>query len=280
MYGRVDIHKPMGLTSHDVVNRVRRVFNERHVGHSGTLDPNASGVLNVYVGRSATKFIDILKSDSKEYIATMKLGLESDTYDIWGDVKQTSRKDVSEQTVNVILQSFLGKSEQVPPMYSALKRNGRPLYEYARQGIELERKEREIWISEMELLKFDGENIQFRTRCSKGTYIRSLVVDIAAKLDQTAVMSELIRTENDSISLKDTISLDALSVNSLKPVDDGVPLERWSIQEDTLKELYQGKQIHIDTTLTSNRIILMCNGTFVGTAIRKGSTYVRERMYP
>lgn len=207
--GIVVINKDMDYTSHDVVNVVRKTLGTRKVGHTGTLDPNARGVLPVCVGRS-TKACDMLTFSDKEYVAEVKLGITTDTYDIWGTVAKTCKVDVTYDNLKDAIEHFTGEIDQVPPMYSAIKQNGKKLYELAREGIEVERKKRRITIYECELLSFEKDTFRIRVYCSKGTYIRSLCYDIGEYLGCGATMTALTRTKSSVFSIEDAMTLDEL----------------------------------------------------------------------
>lgn len=201
MNGYLLINKPKGPTSHDIVYRVRKIANTKKVGHTGTLDPMATGLMVVCIG-NATKAADYITNGTKAYIATMQLGLVSDTLDITGDVQKLPHKDVSEDTIREAFCSFLGEQMQLPPMYSAKKVDGKKLYELARKGQEVERKPNSITIFRLEILSIIDETIQFYVECSKGTYIRSLIDDIGKKLEYGAVMTALQRVKSGQFSLK------------------------------------------------------------------------------
>jgi len=213
MDGFLNIYKEPGMTSFDVVARVRKLFQTRSVGHTGTLDPNASGVLVVAVG-AATKAISYLEQDDKVYAAELTLGMETDTEDIWGTTLRTCDRmaslDLSEERIREVINSFVGKIEQVPPMYSALKVNGKKLYELARAGVEVERKAREIEIFSIEDIVVDGLKVRFTVHCSKGTYIRTLCKDIGIKLGCGAVMSALERVRAGAFCLDKACRLEEL----------------------------------------------------------------------
>ena len=191
--GILVIDKSAGWTSQDVAAKLRGVFHERRVGHGGTLDPMATGVLPIFIGR-ATRAAEFLESAEKEYIAGLRLGTVTDTQDTSGTVLETHPVTVTREDVQAALQRFLGPIEQIPPMYSAIKIGGQKLYELARRGKEVERKPRSITIHELELLEGEGTEYVLRVRCSKGTYIRTLLEDIAAAMGQKGTMSALRRT--------------------------------------------------------------------------------------
>ena len=210
--GVLIVNKPTGMTSHDVVNRIRKLYNTKKVGHTGTLDPMASGVLVVLVGR-AVKASELLVSDSKEYVAGLKLGVTTDTQDITGSIlsEHDGALPIPEE-IKKILPSFTGKIMQTPPMYSALKIGGKKLYELARQGQTVEREAREIGIEELEYLakgKTEDEHI-IRVVCSKGTYIRTLCEDIGSALGCGGTMSSLLRTRNGAFTLENSHTIEEL----------------------------------------------------------------------
>ena len=180
MDGIILIDKPLGYTSHDIVGKVRRVLHTKKVGHCGTLDPEASGVLVVCVNK-ATKALQFLTSEDKHYVATIKLGISTDTYDMTGTIQNQVpyRNDISLEQLDHVLTQFKGKQKQIPPIYSAIKVNGKKLYEYARAGETVEIQPRDIEIYSIECVALNEDEIQIRVHCSKGTYIRSLCVDIA-----------------------------------------------------------------------------------------------------
>lgn len=195
MSGFLLIDKPIDWTSHDVVAYLRGVTKTKKVGHAGTLDPFATGLLIVGIGREATKRLDEFKGMEKEYIATITLGAISDTYDKTGVIIETGKAtEPPKETVQETLKSFLGKQEQIPPMYSAKKVQGKKLYELARKGIEVERKPSQIEIYIIELMTYDFPTLRIKISCSTGTYIRTLAHDIGQKLGTGAYCSELERT--------------------------------------------------------------------------------------
>ena len=198
--GIINIYKEQGYTSFDVVAKLRGILKMRKIGHTGTLDPDATGVLPVVLG-SATKLVDMLTDKKKEYIATLRLGITTDTLDITGTVLSENTPDVSEGEVRDAILSFIGPQLQTPPMYSAIKVNGRKLYELAREGIEIERQKRSIAIFDIEILDMSLPDIMLRVECSKGTYIRSLCADIGDRLSCGAVMTSLMRTKSGDFAI-------------------------------------------------------------------------------
>ena len=211
MNGVLVINKPMEFTSFDAVAVTRRVSGQRKTGHCGTLDPNATGVLPVLLG-VATKAQDILPNHDKEYVASLKFGIETDTLDIWGEVLKEEKSTVTKEQLEKIIPDFTGDIMQVPPMYSALKQNGKRLYDLARQGIEVKREARPITVYNLTLLNFneDEQTAQIQVACSKGTYIRSLIDDMGKALGTSAAMTSLCRTSACGFSLSDAVSMDEL----------------------------------------------------------------------
>ena len=215
MDGIIIINKPINFTSQDVVSKTKKLLNEKKAGHTGTLDPMATGVLPVLLGK-ATKLSKYLIEHDKKYIATIKFGEKRNTGDSEGNIIETSDVKVNNlELVNETLQSFLGKIKQIPPIYSAIKINGKKLYEYAREGIEVEIPEREIEIYEIELIEFNEKNqeLKFSVKCSKGTYIRTLCEDISRKLGTVGYMSALQRVQVDDFFIKDAIDFETLENN-------------------------------------------------------------------
>lgn len=203
------LHKPTGITSFDAVSRCRRIFHERKIGHSGTLDPNASGLLILLLGRY-TKFLPYCVHDHKQYHATFVFGEQTDTGDVWGTV--TARKEPGFHTLESLQEAadtFLGDGEQIPPMVSAIKQDGRKLYELARKGIEVERKPRPVHISRMQISQID-DVWHLDAVVSGGTYIRTLITDLGAKVGEYAVMSSLVRTGIETVSLEQACTLEQL----------------------------------------------------------------------
>ncbi len=215
MQGLLLVDKPQGITSFDVVRKIKRLTNEKRVGHTGTLDPMATGVLPVLIGR-ATLLCDYLLTAAKEYIATVKLGIQTDTLDITGNVTCESQVNVTQEALNSVLLSFLGHQSQIPPMYSAISKDGVKMYSLARQGISIELEPREIDIYELELVgPLENNEFSIRVLCSKGTYIRSLCRDIGEKLGCGAVMTALRRTKTAGFTEADTVKLDDLNENNI-----------------------------------------------------------------
>lgn len=204
--GIINIYKEKGYTSHDVVARLRGICRQKKIGHTGTLDPDAQGVLPVCFG-SATRLCEMLTDKEKEYIATMQLGLTTDTQDSSGIVLERRDVTVSETDIRNVIAGFCGRQKQIPPMYSAIKVNGKKLYELARAGIEIERLPREITIHKIEIVSVVRCEIKIKVSCSKGTYIRTLCHDIGQVLGCGAVMTELCRTRSGQFVLEESLLL-------------------------------------------------------------------------
>lgn len=210
MNGILLVNKPKDMTSRDVVNILSKKFNTRKVGHTGTLDPIATGVLGVAINEGL-KIVDFLINDTKEYIATARLGLSTDTLDVTGDVITTTEVPfINKEHLVEVLKSFLGKSIQEVPIYSALKVKGKRLYEYAREKRKVTLPKREIEIFDIELIELKKDAFTFRVRVSKGTYIRSLIRDIGLKLEIPCVMQELTRTKQGVFSLEESFTLEEI----------------------------------------------------------------------
>lgn len=215
MDGIIVINKPQGCTSHDVVYKVKKITRQK-VGHTGTLDPNATGVLPLLIGK-ATSISKYLINHDKEYEVCLKLGQKTDTADIEGKIieeKEVKYELLNKENVQAVLKSFKGKQKQTPPMYSAIKLNGKKLYEYARMGQNIEIKPRDIEIYDIDLLSINKDEINFKVHCSKGTYIRSLVQDIAKKLETVGYMKALKRTKVGEFTIEDSITIEEIEKNT------------------------------------------------------------------
>lgn len=207
IHGVINIQKEKGYTSHDVVAKLRGIVGQKKIGHTGTLDPDATGVLPVCFGK-ATKLCDMLTDKNKTYETVMLLGKTTDTQDISGEVlSEASVETLNDEMVREAVMSFVGDYLQIPPMYSALKVNGKKLYELAREGIEVERKARPVSILDIQIKEISLPRVRMEVSCSKGTYIRTLCHDIGAKLGCGACMEELIRTKVSRFELKDSVTL-------------------------------------------------------------------------
>ncbi len=258
MDGILLINKEANMTSHDVVNRVRKILKTKKVGHCGTLDPDATGVLVLCINK-ATKALQFLTSENKEYIATLSLGVATDTYDASGTIiEQVDFHGISH--VEEVFQSFLGPQYQVPPLYSAIKVNGKKLYEYARNNEYVEVQPRLVEVNEIEILNIDNHLITFRVKVSKGTYIRSLCVDIAKKLGYPGHMSHLQRTMSGGFHIDDCVSLNDVqegcySLLSLK--EAFVHFPHYVVEDENI--VYHGKKIKSD--INENVVVVNKEGS-------------------
>ena len=250
-HGIINVYKEAGYTSHDVVAKLRGICKQKKIGHTGTLDPDAVGVLPVCLG-NGTRLCDMLTDHSKEYVAVLRLGIVTDTQDISGKVLEKKAVHVSEMEVESAVMGFLGESMQVPPMYSALKVNGKKLYELARQGKEVERPARPITVHEIQILERNHPEYTIRVNCSKGTYIRTLCHDIGQALGCGGVMMSLKRTRVGDFLIKDSYHLSELQMladeGRLKEVI--CPVEKMfedlpalTVKESSYKALANGNQL-------------------------------------
>ena len=269
--GILNIDKPQCITSHDVVDAIRKVFPNQKVGHTGTLDPLATGVLPICIGE-ATKLSDKLVSETKKYSVKMLLGVETDTYDITGRIIFASVLDKDEIYIKERIKRFIGKQQQMPPKYSAIKVEGKKLYQYAREDKDVEIKPREIEIYNIENIKIDLESkeVAFDVTCSKGTYIRSLVNDIGKKIGCGATMTELRRTQTGNFKIEDSIPLyDFLRLDYLDMLDRVISIEEYfdenkkiTLSEEQLGKFLNGVKIEVES---SNQIVrVYSKNKFIG----------------
>ena len=259
MNGILIIDKPKDITSRDVVDKVIKIFNTRKVGHTGTLDPLATGVLVVCVGR-ATKLVEELTSTDKEYIAGVTLGIKTDSYDRLGKVLFEEDVNKTKEEIINVLNSFKGSYEQEVPAYSAVKKNGKKLYEYAREGVHVELPKRMVEIKEIELLddiEYKNNKTIFKFRCvvSKGTYIRSLINDIATRLDTIGIMTSLRRTRQGNFKIEDSIKLEDINNNSIKTIEEVLPYKKVNITDDIRKKVLNGAKV--DNIYGEDKILFM-----------------------
>ena len=259
MFGFLNVYKPVGKTSHDVVSVLRRVTKIKQIGHTGTLDPFAEGVLPICIGK-ATRLIEYL-SDDKAYIATVQLGISTDTYDIEGEIVKKSDKKVSVEEIESALSKYRGEIEQYPPKYSAIKVNGKKLYEYARAGLEVEIKPRKVSITELKIFDFDEKKqiLKLYIACSKGTYIRSIANDLGEDLDTGAHLIKLVRVKAGEFKLENSVKLEKLS--TIEDVDKNIiePLNylsfpKYPIKDDEKIKISNGNPIGINA---ENGIIIL-----------------------
>lgn len=271
MFGFLNIYKPKGKTSHDVVAILRRITKVKQIGHTGTLDPFAEGVLPICIGK-ATRLIEYLKDD-KAYIGTVQLGKSTTTYDLEGEVVEISDKTPSLEEIEAELNNFRGDIEQLPPIFSAIKVKGKKLYEYARKGEEVEIQPRSVNISELELLNYDKENrtLELYIKCSKGTYIRSIAHDLGKNLNCFGHLIKLVRVKAGDFLVENAIKLDELS--SVEEVKKHLiyPLEKldyqtYELNEKELELVSHGMQIWAQNLLEEGIVILTHNSKLVAVA--------------
>lgn len=258
--GIINIYKEKGYTSHDVVAKLRGILGQKKIGHTGTLDPDAEGVLPVCLGK-ATKLCDLLTDKDKTYETVLKLGVSTDTQDLTGKVLQeriiTSTIEEIEEAIN----SFVGEYQQTPPMFSALKVNGKKLYELAREGIEIERQARLVYIHNIDIIKIIDDEISMIVTCSKGTYIRTLCHDIGIKLGCGGCMKSLIRTRVSKFNIQESLKLsevedlrDAKKLDSyiVKIEDMFLEYSKVMVSEEFTKFIYNGNKISKDMLLNKD----------------------------
>ena len=285
MDGIIVINKPIGCTSYNIVYRVKKIFKEK-VGHTGTLDPLATGVLPILIGKG-TKLSNYLMEHDKEYIATLKLGKKTDTLDAEGKVIEEREVDdniFNKDKIDEVLNKFIGKIEHIPPLYSAIKVNGKKLYEYARNGQNVEVKPRQVEIYKINLLNIDKEQkeIKFKVNCSKGTYIRTLCLDIAEKLGSIGYMSSLQRTRVGRFKIENSVTIDELEKNeqnneflnkNLISIEE-IFIDKEIINLDDTKSFLNGVKIKIKKEDGIYRIYN--NNNFMGTGIIKNNLLKRD----
>lgn len=257
-HGMINVYKEKGFTSHDVVAKLRGICKQKKIGHTGTLDPDAVGVLPVCLG-CATRLCDMLTEKDKEYVAVLRLGVTTDTQDITGKVLAEKEVTESVEKVREVISSFEGEQLQIPPMYSALKVNGKKLYELAREGKKIERKARPIVVHEIEILSENMPEFTIRVKCSKGTYIRTICHDIGQKLSCGGAMVSLKRTKVGNFGIEDSYTLSRIEdmakegrlCEILLPVEKVFEkLPEIRVKEETMKALLNGNQLRREDFLS------------------------------
>ena len=260
LFGFLNIYKPVGMTSHDVVSVLRRVTKIKQIGHTGTLDPFAEGVLPICIGK-ATRLIEYLQDD-KEYLATVQFGAATNTFDLDGEKVFTSDKKVSRDDIKEGLKSFEGEILQLPPIFSAIKVKGKKLYEYARKGEEVEIQPRKVVIENIELKNFDEElqQAQILLKCSKGTYIRSIANDLGKNLGCGGYLIKLIRTQAGKFRVENSVQLDGIDVESnlINPLDI-LNLPKIAVDNDDLARIKNGMPIYKTCDKIGNFVSLIYN---------------------
>ncbi len=254
--GILNVNKPLGRTSHDVVERIRELTAVRRVGHAGTLDPLATGVLLVCVGRAATRVAEFLMGQPKFYRTDVRLGVTTDTFDAEGEVVAESSVEACRADVEAVLEKFRGSIEQTPPMYSAVKHQGKPLYKLARRGVEVERAPRRVEVYSLELTAWDPPRCTLEVKCSAGTYVRALVHDLGQELGCGAYVTALTRLASGRFRLKNSVALDRLArmaregrwSDLLRPIDEALADQFPALHLDACaaKRLCSGQAIESD----------------------------------
>lgn len=260
LFGFLNIYKTVGMTSHDVVSVLRRVTKIKQIGHTGTLDPFAEGVLPICIGK-ATRLIEYLQDD-KEYLATVQFGAATNTFDLDGEKVFTSDKKVSRDDIKEGLKSFEGEILQLPPIFSAIKVKGKKLYEYARKGEEVEIQPRKVVIENIELKNFDEElqQAQILLKCSKGTYIRSIANDLGKNLGCGGYLIKLIRTQAGKFRVENSVQLDGIDVKSnlINPLDI-LNLPKIAVDNNDLARIKNGMPIYKTCDKIGNFVSLIYN---------------------
>jgi len=242
------VNKEEGFTSRDVVNKLIKILNNKKIGHTGTLDPIASGVLVCLTGKY-TRLVELITSLEKEYVAEIKLGIKTDTLDITGEIlEEQETKDLEKQKIEEVLLSFIGKYNQTVPKYSAVSVNGKRLYEYARSNEEVALPERLVDIKKIELLEYKNNLIKFKVKVSKGTYIRSLIQDICDKLEVIGTMNSLIRTKQGKFSIEDSYTLEEIEKGNYKSlnIEDVLDIKVLEIDDILFKKVVNGNKLNFD----------------------------------
>lgn len=282
MFGFLNVYKTKGMTSHDVVSFMRKITNIKQIGHTGTLDPFAEGVLPVCIGK-ATRLIEYL-ADDKEYLATVQFGRNTDTYDIEGVVTETFDKKVSEEEVFIGLKNFEGEIEQLPPIYSAIKVNGKKLYEYARKGQNVEIQPRKVFIERIELKNFDeiNQTAEILVKCSAGTYIRSIAYDLGKILGCGGHLIKLIRTKAGGFNIENSSSLEDLKTGVqsflINPVDV-LLLDKVEISDSDFAKLRNGNPIVNKTNKSNDFVILIYNNDIKAVGFRDNNKILMKKVF-
>ena len=263
MNGIIVVNKPCGIRSRDVVNSVCKILGTKKVGHTGTLDPLADGVLVLCVGK-ATKLVDVITSNDKEYVATVKLGILTDTLDVDGKVLEKRNCYVNKQELIKVLKSFIGKYNQEVPIYSAVKINGKKLYEYARNGEKIVLPKREVNVKAIELLDLNNDSYSFKVTVSKGTYVRSLIKDINDKLGIIGVMSKLTRTRQGRFKIEESYSINDIEKGNYKliTITDVLKCKNCVIIDDNLYNVIKNGGL-ISNSYNKEMVTFLYNGKAV-----------------
>lgn len=284
MFGFLNVYKPKGVTSHDVVAKLRHITKIKQIGHTGTLDPFAEGVLPICVGK-ATRLIEYL-NDDKEYIATVQFGKNTDTYDLEGQITAEFDKMVTKEEILHAIEGFQGEILQLPPVYSAIKVNGKKLYEYAREGKDIAIEPRNVKIYRIELLEFNEEkqHAKILVACSKGTYIRSIAYDLGVKLGCGGYLTELVRTKagmftiENSVKLDELVSIDVAGASLINPLEV-IALPKLIIDEMEHKKVIQGQFLENKTGLCNDFLILIYNNRIDAVAFADNTKIKAKKVF-
>lgn len=286
MEGIIVVNKPKGITSFDVIRKLKKILKTKKIGHTGTLDPLATGVMLVCVGR-ATKLASDLEAKDKIYIADFDIGYATDTYDIEGKKIAENIIEVSKENLEQSIKKFIGNIKQIPPMYSAIKIDGNKLYHLARKGIEVERPERNVTIEYINLLDFKDNKVKIETKVSKGCYIRSLIYDIGQDLGTYATMTALQRKQVGDYSLENSYSLEQIEkmvLNNdfkfLKTIEEIFSYDKYSLQTEKELTLYKnGNTVKIKENLENKRYRIYFQNEFVGLANIENNNLLKGYKY-
>ena len=286
MEGIIVVNKPKGITSFDVIRKLKKILKTKKIGHTGTLDPLATGIMLVCVGR-ATKLASDLEAKDKIYIADFDIGYATDTYDIEGKKITENIIEVLKENLEQSIKKFIGNIKQVPPMYSAIKIDGNKLYHLARKGIEVERPERDVTIEYINLLDFKDNKVKIETKVSKGCYIRSLIYDIGQDLGTYATMTALQRKQVGDYSLENSYSLEQIEkmifnndFNFLKTIEEIFSYDKYSLQTEKELTLYKnGNTVKIKENLENKRYRIYFQNEFVGLANIENNNLLKGYKY-
>ena len=280
MFGFLNVYKPSGKTSHDIVAILRRITKVKQIGHTGTLDPFAEGVLPICIGK-ATRLIEYL-NDDKAYIGTVQFGSSTKTYDTEGEVVKTSEKKVTQEDVKECLQYFCGEIEQLPPIYSAIKLNGKKLYEYAREGKEVKIEPRKVTIYELELINFDSQKQQAEIKivCSKGTYIRSIANDLGEKLETFGHLVKLVRIKAGDFYVENSNKLEELDTvekvleNLIYPTKK-LNFITYNLNNEEIKKISNGMSIIPTKKIVNSEFVTLMNDKTIAAIARFDGKYLK-----
>ena len=286
MEGIIVVNKPKGITSFDVIRKLKKILKTKKIGHTGTLDPLATGVMLMCVGK-ATKLASDLEAKDKVYIADFDIGYATDTYDIEGKKIAENIIEISKENLEQSIKKFIGNIKQVPPMYSAIKIDGNKLYHLARKGIEVERPERDVTIEYINLLDFKDNKAKIKTKVSKGCYIRSLIYDIGQDLGTYATMTALQRKQVGDYSLENSYSLEQIEkmifnndFNFLKTIEEIFSYDKYSLQTEKEFILYKnGNTVKIKENLENKRYRIYFQNEFVGLANIENNNLLKGYKY-